>query len=352
MKRTILVSVLTLLVVAGLIPWSDWSDTGSATSTCLAQQSSDDPPVDSQPQVTPSVVYPAATARGFTRATPARPPMASGTTPARAYGTTYSSPPSRPQQAYGYGSGTYGNQGWLNPKSYIGLVDGGTDVEQFPTEQLRTDVDRWIQSRTQELARQLSTHFAEKGPGEEIIDTQKKLSKVILAHFDVRQEIRKREIKELETRVKKLREHLDKRAESRDLIAGTRLQQLITTAEGLGWDDKASGARTVPSGYGSQYPYPQQTPSYGATMPAYPSSSYQPAQTPTSPRTRSTSSRTTGSAPTNRTPLDDEGELLGDSPARAGATSETPDDSPSVVDEQAPVSPTTPPSPFSRPIDD
>jgi len=61
--------------------------------------------------------------------------------------------------------------------------------------------------------------------------------------FSLRQQHREREIQQIEERVKKLREALDKRAAAKEKIIERRLNDLLTEAEGLGWGDAGPGPR-------------------------------------------------------------------------------------------------------------
>jgi hypothetical protein len=77
-----------------------------------------------------------------------------------------------------------------------------------------------------------------------------KLAKVLSQQFDQRQKRREEEIAQIEARVQKLRETLRKRAEAKERIVSSRLDQLLRDAEGLGWgDDDVRGYRS--SSFGS-----------------------------------------------------------------------------------------------------
>lgn len=62
-----------------------------------------------------------------------------------------------------------------------------------------------------------------------------KLSELLGKQFDARQKRHKQEIEALETQVKKLRELVNKRQESRDEIIARRLEQVLRDSQGLGW---------------------------------------------------------------------------------------------------------------------
>ena len=63
------------------------------------------------------------------------------------------------------------------------------------------------------------------------------LTKVVSDQFDMRQEARERELKELEDHVRKLRELHQRRAKEKDQIVRDRVRQLLRDVEGLGWSD-------------------------------------------------------------------------------------------------------------------
>ncbi|MGQ0634433.1 MAG: hypothetical protein ACT4QC_07480 [Planctomycetaceae bacterium] len=63
------------------------------------------------------------------------------------------------------------------------------------------------------------------------------LTGMLKEQFVIRQQRREKEIAEIEERVKRLREALDKRAEAKEKIIERRLTQLLSDAEGLGWGE-------------------------------------------------------------------------------------------------------------------
>lgn len=66
-------------------------------------------------------------------------------------------------------------------------------------------------------------------------DVRRKLSDLLGKQFDARQERHKLEIEALEAKVKKLKELVAKRQESRDDIITRRLEQIVRDSQGLGW---------------------------------------------------------------------------------------------------------------------
>ncbi len=85
-------------------------------------------------------------------------------------------------------------------------------------------------------------------------EARTKLASALEAQFTARQQRRELEIQQIEERVKKLRDALDKRASAKDKIIERRLNDLLTDAEGLGWGDASTElGRRGGSPYG--YPY-------------------------------------------------------------------------------------------------
>jgi hypothetical protein len=63
------------------------------------------------------------------------------------------------------------------------------------------------------------------------------LTKVVSEQFEVRQEIRERELKDLEEHVQKLRVLHQRRTKEKDQIVRDRVRQLLRDVDGLGWGD-------------------------------------------------------------------------------------------------------------------
>jgi hypothetical protein len=61
------------------------------------------------------------------------------------------------------------------------------------------------------------------------------LAKALEKEFDLHQKARSQEIEQIEARVKRLRNLMDKRNQARKTIVNARLDQLIRDSEGLGW---------------------------------------------------------------------------------------------------------------------
>lgn len=76
-------------------------------------------------------------------------------------------------------------------------------------------------------ARQLAQQIREGKPGSEGVDRKAELSKLVNEHFDVRQKRRELELKRLEEKLARLREVIKRRSDSRELIVGKRLSELL-----------------------------------------------------------------------------------------------------------------------------
>lgn len=76
------------------------------------------------------------------------------------------------------------------------------------------------------------------------------LEEAINKQFDVQQQIRELEVSRIETKVKKLRETITKRAGARAAIVRNRREQLLQEAEGLGWNSPEPGPA---GGFGAFY---------------------------------------------------------------------------------------------------
>lgn len=71
------------------------------------------------------------------------------------------------------------------------------------------------------------------------------LQRVITEHFEIRQQIREKELQDLQAQIKRLQELHDRRKQEKDRIIGDRLRQLLRDAEGLGWGASESRSRAT-----------------------------------------------------------------------------------------------------------
>jgi hypothetical protein len=146
-----------------------------------------------------------------------------------------------------YGSRTTGRATTVLGEFADPLADV-TDLSQATAGELNGS-DGVLEWQTQRLAKQ----YANAEDQQTKAELKGELAELIQRHFDVKHEIRKREIDDLEARVTELREHLQRRQDARQAIVDTRLGQFINTADGLGWDVDAgtgpSSGRTTTNSY-------------------------------------------------------------------------------------------------------
>jgi hypothetical protein len=105
----------------------------------------------------------------------------------------------------------------------------------------RLQADHERESETRKLLSDYSQTDDEKERAK-VID---ELTKVVAGQFDIRQEVRERELKELEEQVRKLRELHQRRAKEKEQIIRDRVRQLLRDVDGLGWG--GDGDANVPS---------------------------------------------------------------------------------------------------------
>lgn len=91
--------------------------------------------------------------------------------------------------------------------------------------------DAQLERQSQELAGK----YARTEDDEARRTLRGELGEVIAHHFDVRYEIRWRELREIEARVNRLRNALERRQNAREEIIQRRLAQLLSEAEGVGF---------------------------------------------------------------------------------------------------------------------
>jgi hypothetical protein len=82
---------------------------------------------------------------------------------------------------------------------------------------------------------------------------RQRLTELLSEQFTLRQQRRENEIQQIESRVKKLRELLQKRTDAQQKIVERRLNELLSDAEGLGWGDSEPDVQSRPaSAYGRE----------------------------------------------------------------------------------------------------
>ncbi len=97
-----------------------------------------------------------------------------------------------------------------------------------------------------ELSRRAEALVSQYGETSEDAQRQKiktDLSEILAEQFNLQQKIREDEVTQIEARVKKLRELIEKRKAAQKSIIENRLEQLLRDAEGLGWAPPAESRR-------------------------------------------------------------------------------------------------------------
>jgi hypothetical protein len=117
----------------------------------------------------------------------------------------------------GYGRGAYGMEGRARRGEY------GVDAR------IHRLVERWKASK-QDAERE---------------KVQTELRNVLQREFAARLAVHEREIKELEEKVRHLRERLSLRREKQDEIVEHRLQQILREAQGLGWGSEVARSESI-----------------------------------------------------------------------------------------------------------
>ena len=113
---------------------------------------------------------------------------------------------------------------------------GGTGPEEAASEELQRlrSLDRDLEGETNDI---YQTYIVGDGTAKAAL--QERLADVLRRQFDSRQRIRDLELTELEEQVERLRELHGRRENAKDEIVRARLDQLVRSADGLGWDTDA-----------------------------------------------------------------------------------------------------------------
>jgi hypothetical protein len=137
--------------------------------------------------------------------------------------------------------------------TYLGLscfAQPGSDPPRQPgTAVIKSDTGKltwqFAASRAEGPAERVATQDAETREqieayrrtqdNDEKIRIAKALPDLVGKQFDARQEVRERELKQLEEQLHKLQELHQRRAKQREQIVEERVRQLLRDADGLGW---------------------------------------------------------------------------------------------------------------------
>ena len=112
----------------------------------------------------------------------------------------------------------------------------GTKPESLNPQQLRI-LEGGLENRTETMTELYAAAKDEARKNE----LESELAKVVGQHFTVLQAIRDREIAKLEQQVARLRGLLQQREDARQQIVQGRVDQLVRSATGLGWDRSEGG---------------------------------------------------------------------------------------------------------------
>ena len=119
-----------------------------------------------------------------------------------------------------------------------------TATFQAPGRTTLTIADDASLNRERELNRQTAALVEKYGQAKEAKDKaelEKELAKSVAEHFTLRQDMREKELLELEDQLKRLRAVHSQRTSEKDRIVADRVQQLLRESSGLGWgNDSAS----------------------------------------------------------------------------------------------------------------
>ena len=127
-------------------------------------------------------------------------------------------------------------------------------------------LDGQLASQAESLVKQLADPTDEQQRKE----AKEKLHETLVQQFDTQQKVRELEVARIEAKVKKLRDQIAKRNEARRTIIEKRFDQLLSEAEGLGWNSPSGGSISYSNAY-----YPQPGNYFpagpgGKNVPAYP----------------------------------------------------------------------------------
>ena len=101
-------------------------------------------------------------------------------------------------------------------------------------------LDAQLGSQAESLVKQLAD-LADEPQRKE---AKEKLHETLAQQFDAQQKVRELEVARIEAKVKKLRDQIAKRNEARRTIIEKRFDQLLSEAEGLGWNSPSGGSAT------------------------------------------------------------------------------------------------------------
>jgi hypothetical protein len=95
------------------------------------------------------------------------------------------------------------------------------------------DLDRKLSGKVAEIV----AKFKDISEDEDREEAEKALADAVAEQFTVRQQMREKQLQQLEEQIERLRGLQDQRSEQKDRIIDDRVQQLIREATGLGWGE-------------------------------------------------------------------------------------------------------------------
>jgi len=128
---------------------------------------------------------------------------------------------------------------------------GGLNVDPEAAEREKWTGDVMGAETRQE---RLLAKYAQTADEKQRAEIKAELSKVLERQFDLQMQQREREVTQIEARVKKLREMIEKRKSARQTIVTGRLDQLLNEADGMGWVAPTGGGRMSRGPYGAYGP--------------------------------------------------------------------------------------------------
>ncbi|MEM9658369.1 MAG: hypothetical protein AAF961_08415 [Planctomycetota bacterium] len=140
----------------------------------------------------------------------------------------------------GYGGGDYG-EGYGGEGGYGGDAaepeagDGATSKKEMVEATRRRNNLRAMERKYQQLTDGLVAEYQRSKDPAERKETLGKMLQVAQKHFDVRQALREDELRQLEARVRRLRNLHVRRQSAKDEITRNRVEQLMRQADGMGW---------------------------------------------------------------------------------------------------------------------
>ncbi|HVX11481.1 MAG TPA: hypothetical protein VHC22_09890 [Pirellulales bacterium] len=107
-------------------------------------------------------------------------------------------------------------------------------------------LDTALAEQAAALVKQLAEMSAEKPDDKQLVELRQKLHDTLEQQFDTQQKVRELEVAGIEAKVKKLRDIVTRRNDARRSIIDKRYDQLLSEADGLGWNSPAGATGYVP----------------------------------------------------------------------------------------------------------